>query len=59
MTGLVLVWCVAVQVMTAKKRYEAGLSKLATTESSVTGMQVGHAPQTMHLNSGHLLAGML
>ncbi|KAF6266164.1 dynein heavy chain 9 [Scenedesmus sp. NREL 46B-D3] len=27
------------EVMTAKKRYEVGLSKLATTESSVTGMQ--------------------
>lgn len=27
------------QVMTAKKRYEVGLSKLATTESSVAGMQ--------------------
>lgn len=25
--------------MTAKKRYEVGLSKLATTESSVAGMQ--------------------
>lgn len=30
----------SVQVMTAKKRYEVGLSKLATTESSVAGMQV-------------------
>jgi hypothetical protein len=35
-----VVCCAFPQVMTAKKRYEVGLSKLATTESSVTGMQV-------------------
>lgn len=28
------------QVMSAKKRYEVGLEKLATTEESVAGMQV-------------------
>ena len=28
------------QVMTVKKRYEVGLEKLQTTESSVQGMQV-------------------
>jgi hypothetical protein len=43
---MVLVRCDVLQVMTAKKRYEVGLSRLATTESSVTGMQVSYAPRT-------------
>ena len=32
-------YCCCFQVMTVKKRYEVGLEKLQTTESSVQGMQ--------------------
>lgn len=34
---------VCVQIGTAKKRYEVGLDKLATTETSVAAMQVRSA----------------
>lgn len=34
------IMCVCVQINTAKKRYEVGLSKLAATETSVSAMQV-------------------